>query len=176
MSDPIGTPRDRAAGAPPRAAHDTPTPPPFPGGADPDIRIARPGGLAARLGDPRTRRPLLLAGLGLFAVLLVFAIWQGSGTRRAEGDLRASRDEVRDKERQVEEARQLLEQRLAELQAARAEVTARGERLDVERVREGKTTSAGGEVSPVETEAEASLRRGDAALRTSPDDTPGRRP
>lgn len=74
-----------------------------------------------------------------------------------------------DKRQQVEEARQVLEQRLAELREAEATAVAENERLDAELVREGKAEVRAGDVAPIDGDvddrAEASLRRAADDLR-----------
>ena len=125
---------------------------------------------ARRRGLPRDRRaPLIAIGAGLLSLLLLLAVWYNRGTNRATRDLESAHALVIEKRRQVEEARQLLEQRIAELRAAQAQVAAGAERLDVEMVRERTTETEGGEVVSIsgdpETRARESLQRGAAALQ-----------
>jgi hypothetical protein len=144
---------------------------------DPTIRepTARPRYRRTKWAHPHVRTPLLVIGAGLLALLLIVAVTAyGSRTDRAARDLRAAAGRVVEKRRQVEETRQLLEQRLAELAAAQTAVAAGTDRLDAAIARDhGKrvtTGAAAGEVLPMGNEAEVrareSLRRGDAALRS----------
>ena len=121
-------------------------------------------GRAAAMRNPRTRQLLLIAGLALLALLVAVAVWSSTGTRGAERSLRAAAGDVQEHEKKVEEARQLLEQRLAELQEARAEAVVESERLDVERVRETSAGDVEPRLSDDEVRARESLRRADDAL------------
>ena len=127
------------------------------------------GPRASALHDPRTRRLLILAGGVLLALVLLAAVWNTTGSRGARGDLRAANERILDKRGEVEEARQVLEQRLAELREAEAAAVAENERLDATLVRERRTETAAGEVVPLvgneEERARESLRRSDEQLR-----------
>jgi hypothetical protein len=129
----------------------------------------RPGPRAGGLRDPQTRRMLLIAGAALLALLLILALWSSTGSRGARGDLRAANERILEKRGEVEEARQVLEQRLAELREAEAAAIAEDERLDATLVRERRTGTAAGEVVPLvgneEQRAEESLRRSEERLR-----------
>lgn len=134
----------------------------------PDYPRPVTGPRAGFLADPGRRRLLLIAGLALLGLLLVLAIWNSSGSRAARGDLRAANERVLEKRREVTEARQVLEQRLAELREAEAAVVAEDERLDTELVRERRSSVSGGDVEPLsddERRARESLREAEAALR-----------
>lgn len=130
-----------------------------------------------RLHDlPRNvRGPLMAIAAGMLAVFALVAAWHNSGTNRAARELRHATEEVAERRRGVEEARELLEQRVAELRAAEAGAAARAARLDVERVRaaDGRTTTAvGGEVDPlvgdVETRAAETIRRSEGVVPRRP--------
>ena len=116
-------------------------PAPPPGAAPPPPRRPRP-----RRADWERRAPLVAIGVGLLSLFLLLGVWYNRGTNRAARDLQSANAHVVEKQRQVEEARQLLEQRVAELRAAQAQVAASAERLDVERVRAGATATEAGEV------------------------------
>jgi FtsZ-interacting cell division protein ZipA len=77
----------------------------------------------------RNRNLLIIAGLAILALLLALAIWQNSGTRGAKNDFASANDRVLAKEREVEEARRTLDQRIAELRVVRAEADVQAARL-----------------------------------------------
>ena len=118
----------------------------------------------------------------MLAVFVLVAAWHNSGTNRAARELRAANEEIAERRRGVAEARELLEQRVAELRAAEAAAEARAARLDVERVRSGARTTAveGGEVDPLvgaspagpagdlESRTAASIRRSDGLVPRRP--------
>ena len=130
---------------------------------------------------PHIKNPLMVLAGGLLALLLIVAVAAyGSRTDRAERELSAAAERVVEKRRQVEETRQLLEQRMAELRAAQLAVAAGTDRLDAAIARDhGKKVVTGvsaGEVLPVGSDADVrareSLRRTGAALRSAtPADT-----
>ena len=119
-----------------------------------------PGHVPPARGRPRMRRadwerraPLLAICAGLLSLMVILAVWYNRGTNQAARDLKSANALVVEKHRQVEEARQLLEQRIAELRAAQAQVAAGAERLDVEMVRERRTETEAGEVVPLDSMA-----------------------
>ena len=130
---------------------------------------------------PHIKNPLMVLAGGLLALLLIVAVAAyGSRTDRAERELSAAAERVVEKRRQVEETRQLLEKRMAELRAAQLAVAAGTDRLDAAIARDhGKKVVTGvsaGEVLPVGSDADVrareSLRRTGAALRSAtPADT-----
>ncbi|MDF1504702.1 hypothetical protein [Roseisolibacter sp. H3M3-2] len=70
----------------------------------------------------RTGQRGLIAALGaLLLVLLVAGVWYGDDTNRARRELSAANARIADKQQEVDDARRLLERRLAELRAVRAE-------------------------------------------------------
>jgi hypothetical protein len=77
----------------------------------------------------RNRNLLIIAGLALLALLLALAVWQNSGTRGAKHDYASANDRVLAKEREVEEARRTLDQRIAELRVVRAEADVQAAKL-----------------------------------------------
>jgi hypothetical protein len=128
----------------------------------------------AKWAHPHVRTPLLVIGAGLLTLLLIVAVTAyGSRTDRAARELRSAAERVVEKRRQVEETRQLLEQRLGELRAAQTAVAAGTDRLDAAIARDhGKKTvtgAAAGEVLPMNDDAEVrareSLARSGAAIR-----------
>lgn len=138
-------------------------PPPF----EPDEHVvppARRGPGAAWLRDPR--RLALAVGV-LALVLVVFALaGRDGGVGAARSDLKESAEVVRDRERDVAKAQQELEERLADLQAARAQVQANAVKLNAEASKERRdardTMVVGGEVvepGDAERSAEAALER-----------------
>jgi hypothetical protein len=121
----------------------------------------------------RQREGLLIAGLALLTLLLAVLLWNDSGARGARRDLRSATQRIIEARNEVEVARQVLEQRLAELREAEAAAVAESERLDAELVREQRpgsgtvTGAAAGVIAPPltpEERAAASLRRTDSAL------------
>ncbi|GAC1646988.1 MAG: hypothetical protein NVS4B3_00340 [Gemmatimonadaceae bacterium] len=83
----------------------------------------------AALRDPRNRRTLIIAGGVLLVVLLLLAIWYGTGTNRAKHDLASANDRVTAKQHEVDDARITLDQKIAELRAAKAEADAEATKL-----------------------------------------------
>ena len=81
------------------------------------------------LREPRNRRILIIIGVAVLGLLLLAAIWQTSGTRGAKRELASASGKVADKQREVEDARRVLEQRLAELRALRAEADVKATKL-----------------------------------------------
>lgn len=77
----------------------------------------------------RNRNLLIIAGLAILALLLAIAAWQTSGTRGAKHDYASANERVVAKEREVEEARRLLDQRIAELRVVRAEADVQAAKL-----------------------------------------------
>ncbi|HEV7990332.1 MAG TPA: hypothetical protein VGP25_00815 [Gemmatimonadaceae bacterium] len=77
----------------------------------------------------RNRNLLIIAGLALLALLLALAIWQNSGTRGAKNDFASANERVLAKEREVDEARRTLDQRIAELRVVRAQADVQAARL-----------------------------------------------
>ena len=72
------------------------------------------------LRDPR-RRLMLIAGAALLVLLVVLVAWYASPTNRARRALAAANQKIVDKQHEVQDARRLLAQRIAELRAAQAE-------------------------------------------------------
>lgn len=68
-----------------------------------------------------SRRGLVAALAALLLVVLVAAVWYGDDTNRARRELSAANARIADKQQEVDDARRLLERRLAELRAVRAE-------------------------------------------------------
>ena len=102
------------------------------------------------LRSPRGR-PLLLALGALLLLLLVAVVWYGNPENRARRELTEANARIVAKQREVDDARRLLEQRLVELRAvgAQADVQATVYRGVLER--EGRpvvrdTMAVGGEV------------------------------
>lgn len=81
------------------------------------------------LEDPRNRQLLILIGGLILATLLALAIWQNSGTRGAKRDFSSARERVIEKEKEVADARRLLDQRVAELRAVSAEADVEATKL-----------------------------------------------
>lgn len=81
------------------------------------------------LREPRNRQILIIVGVVLLALLIMAALWQRSGTRGAKRDLASASGKVADKQREVDDARRVLEQKLAELRALRAEADVQATKL-----------------------------------------------
>jgi hypothetical protein len=77
----------------------------------------------------RNRQLLIIIGLATLALLLAFLVWQNTGTRGVKQDFASANDKVLAKEREVEEARRTLDQRIAELRVVRAEADVQAARL-----------------------------------------------
>lgn len=126
-----------------------PPPPPPPRRRGPAWRMP------AALRDPR--RQLLLAGSALLLVVLVVALsWWANPTNRARRALAAANEHVLDKQRDVIDARRLLQQRIAELRAAQAEAQVQVTRYQAALDRATRpahldSLTAGGDVLPSDT-------------------------
>jgi hypothetical protein len=77
----------------------------------------------------RHRNLLIIVGLALLALLLAIAVWQHSGTRGAKNDFASANERVVVKEREVDDARRLLDQRIAELKVVRAQADVQAAKL-----------------------------------------------
>jgi len=77
----------------------------------------------------RHRNLLIVVGLALLALLVAIAVWRNSGTRGAKNDFASANERVLAKERAVDDARRLLDQRIAELKVVRAEADVQAARL-----------------------------------------------
>ena len=77
----------------------------------------------------RNKQLLIIVGLATLALLLAFLVWQNTGTRGVKQDFASANDKVLAKEREVEEARRKLDQRIAELRVVRAEADVQAARL-----------------------------------------------
>lgn len=81
------------------------------------------------LGAPRNRRLFLVVGLALLALIVVGLVWRSTGTRGARRELVSATGDVADKQREVDDARRVLDTKLAELRALRAEADVKATRL-----------------------------------------------
>ncbi len=84
----------------------------------------------AALTEPRNRRLLVILGAALLALLLILAIWHTSGARGAKRDLATANERVMDKQREVDDARHVLEQKQAELRALQANADVEATKLE----------------------------------------------
>ena len=87
---------------------------------DADHAPGRPSAAAAPLRGTRSRA-LLLVGAVLLLLLVVAVAWYADPTNRARRELAQANERILDKQQELDDARRLLERRLAELRAARAE-------------------------------------------------------
>ena len=124
------------------------------------------------------RRLAAIAGLALLVLVVAALAWNGSGTRDARRDLRGATARIYEARNEVEEARQVLEQRIAELHEAQAAAVAEQERLDAEVVRERQGSAAGTLAPPLteEERAAATLRYTDSLIGAPSVREPVRRP
>ncbi|MBA3670930.1 MAG: hypothetical protein H0W68_02755 [Gemmatimonadaceae bacterium] len=81
------------------------------------------------LRQPRNRQLLIIIGAAVLGLLIILAIWQSTGTHGAKRDLASASDRVAEKQKEVDDAQRLLDQRIAELRAARAEALAQATKL-----------------------------------------------
>lgn len=81
------------------------------------------------LSQPKNRRLLIMLGVALLALVVVFALWQNSGTRGAKRDLSAANGKVADKQKEVDDAKRLYDQKVAELRAVRADADVQATKL-----------------------------------------------
>lgn len=92
------------------------------------------------LNKPKNRQLLIIIGVALVALIVMVAIWQNSGTQGAKRELSAATDKYADKQKEVDEARRVLEQKLAELRAVRAEADAKATMLGSEVAQDVQST------------------------------------
>jgi type II secretory pathway component PulM len=81
------------------------------------------------LREPRNKQLLIIIGVALLALLVILALWQTTGTHGAKRDLASANERVVGKQREVDEARRVLDEKLAELRAVRAEADVQATRL-----------------------------------------------
>lgn len=81
------------------------------------------------LRQPHNRQLLILIAVALLALLAILALWQTTGTRGAKHDLTSANDRVAAKQREVDDARRTLDQRIAELRAVRADADVQATKL-----------------------------------------------
>lgn len=127
--------------------------------------------------DGSRRRLAAIVGLALLVLVVAAVAWNGSGARDARRDLRGATARIYEARNEVEEARQVLEQRIAELHEAQAAAISERERLDAEVVRERQGSAAGTLAPPLteEERAAATLRYTDSLMGV-PAPQPVRRP
>lgn len=81
------------------------------------------------LTNPRNRQLLIVIGVVILTLLTALAIWQSSGTHGAKRDVAAANDKVMDKQKEVDDARRVLDQKLVELRALRADADVQATKL-----------------------------------------------
>lgn len=81
------------------------------------------------LTNPRNRQLLIIVGVVILALVVALAMWQNSGTHAAKRDVAAANDKVMDKQKEVDDARRVLDQKLVELRALRAEADVQATKL-----------------------------------------------
>lgn len=96
------------------------------------------------LTNPRNRQLLIIIGVVILSLLTALAIWQSSGTHGAKRDVAAANDKVMDKQKEVADAQRVLDQKIAELRALRAEADVQATKLGsvVERQIDGTVNNA----------------------------------
>ena len=119
--DPTRAPNGRPDGAGgPGVRYASSAPPLQPTGMPTGTPTTARSPLQGRLRDPK-QRALLLGAAALLVLLIAVVAWYGSPTNRARRELAAANASIVDKQREVDDARRLLERRLAELRAVRAQ-------------------------------------------------------
>jgi hypothetical protein len=119
-------------------------------------------------------RPLLLAAGALLLLLLMMVVYYGDPANRARRELSAANERIAEKQREVDDARRLLERRLVELRAVRAQADVQATVYRGVLEREGRpvrdTTVVGGEVAlpPVAPSADPNLPNGTLPPATLP--------
>ena len=71
--------------------------------------------------NPRNRQLLIVVGVVILALIVAIAMWQNSGAHGAKRDVAAANDKVIDKQKEVADAQRVLDQKIAELRALRAD-------------------------------------------------------
>jgi len=77
----------------------------------------------------RNRQLLITLGVVIVAVIVGFAIWQTTGTHGAKRDVAAANARIADKQKEMNDARRVLDQKVAELRGLRAEADAEATKL-----------------------------------------------
>jgi hypothetical protein len=116
----------------------------------PHDRLHERSSFESVLRSPRGR-PLVVALGALLLLLLLAAVWYGDPANRARRELSAANARIVEKQREVDDARRLLEQRLVELRAVRAQADVQATVYRGVLEREGRpvrdTMVVGGEVA-----------------------------
>ena len=96
------------------------------------------------LTNPRNRQLLIVIGVVILSLLTALAIWQSSGTHGAKRDVAAANDKVMDKQKEVADAQRVLDQKIVELRALRADADVQATKLGsvVDRQIDGTVNSA----------------------------------
>ena len=81
------------------------------------------------LTNPRNRQLLIIIGVVILSLLTALAIWQSSGTHGAKRDVAAANDKVMDKQKEVADAQRVLDQKIVELRALRADADVQATKL-----------------------------------------------
>ena len=81
------------------------------------------------LTNPRNRQLLIVVGVVILALIVAVAMWQNSGSHGAKRDVAAANDKVIDKQKEVVEAQRVLDQKIAELRAVRADADVQATKL-----------------------------------------------
>ena len=81
------------------------------------------------LTNPRNRQLLIVIGVVILTLLTALAIWQSSGTHGAKRDVAAANDKVMDKQKEVADAQRVLDQKIVELRALRADADVQATKL-----------------------------------------------
>ena len=103
-----------------------------------------PNPRAFDISTSRKRQLTIIVAVTLLALLAGLAIWQTTGTHGATRDVAAANAKVSDKQKEVEEATRVLDQKVAELRALRADADAQATKLGgtIDRQLQGATNGA----------------------------------
>ncbi len=116
------------------------------------------------LTNPRNRQLLIVVGVVILALIVALAMWQNSGAHGAKRDVAAANDKVMDKQKEVADAQRVLDQRIAELRALRADADLQATKLGsvVDRQIDGTVNDARVDVPVPPPVVDASGEVGDA--------------
>lgn len=121
-----------------------------------------PSSRTADIQPSRNRQLLIILGVVIIALIVGFAIWQTTGTHGATRDVAAANARVAEKQKEMNDARRVLDQKVAELRVLRAEAEVQATKLGSTLDRQVEGTVINARVD-LPTDAAVSVSGGDVA-------------